>query len=102
MCSSKIYPYPPRRALLLQTPTLLEFPFHGVLVEDEQCKQYTCLKTSNSKITENLLNRELLFMSNSPILPRPPEKETSVRNPLALGNCLLLEPPPLGISVALR
>ena len=41
-------------------------------------------------------------MSNSPILPRPPEKETSVRNPLALGNCLLLEPPPLGISVALR
>ena len=35
LCSSRKYPYPPppqRRALLLETPTPSEFPFHGVLV----------------------------------------------------------------------
>ena len=35
LCSSRKYPYPPpvpRRALLLRTPTPIEFPFQGVLV----------------------------------------------------------------------
>ena len=43
---------------------------------------------------------KLLFINNSPILLSPLEK--LCKQPTPLGNCLLLDPPPLGITVALR
>ena len=43
---------------------------------------------------------KLLFINNSPILLSPLEK--LCKQPTPLGNCLLLDPPSLGITVALR
>ena len=43
---------------------------------------------------------KLLFINNSPILLSPLEK--LCKQPTPLGNYLLLDPPPLGITVALR
>ena len=43
---------------------------------------------------------KLLFINNSPILLSPLEK--LCKQPTPLGNYLLLDPPPHGITVALR
>ena len=56
----------------------------------------------NSKITDSLRNRKLLFINNSPILLRQLEKNLCNQPPTPSEIALFWTLPPLGISVALR